>query len=826
MSMAALAIVGAMMSSCAEEIEVAQPANTGNTVMVKTTVSLDENGSTRALTEAGVKTFSVGEQIAVIYKNSSNQTVKVESVELKAEDIDNSDAHKATFSVPLTNPKPGGDVRYVYPASRAATTVATDAAVDNDATINYAALANQDGTFASLASNLDLATFDGNLTESGTLPATASLANPLTIGKFTISSGDADVTGDMRGLNISDGTNTYAVTTTTALSTFYVAMQPVSSTQTVAVNATTDGTFHYTKSVTGKTLAASKIYDIAVTINNTPGANLSAVTADYIAQDGEELTGTLNATNYPVKISIAAGATVTLNGVNISGIHADDNDALKHAGITCLGDATIILADGSTNTVKGFYHYFPGVIVPSEHTLTINGGTTGTGKLIASSNGAGAGIGGGSCAGIDCGNIVIQGGVIEATGGSYSAGIGSGHDTTCGDITISGSANVTAHGGDQGAGIGTGDGGSTRASRCGKITISTTGTVIATGGTDGTDEGAGIGSGSWGHCGDIEISKGEITATGGTNAAGIGDGRNAICGTITITTGITKVTAIKGDGAPYGIGLGNSGHQCGAITFGTATVYTGSDWTPSSMVSGSYGGLNLAISTTTSADDTWTLSYNAHSVTNAVPGDLGKLIGADGKIYINQSQVSAAGTTAVAVIAYVGDAGSADASSPTYKGLALALTDANGGNKTKWCTQEREPFAPFESCLTTHYDSDSDAENDMAGIDNTNYLIDHAPTGHTHVPASAARNYNSGTHPTGTSAWFLPSDGQWAKMVNAAGGDQNLKTNASLQPVYYWSSTECETYGAWHFNFTGNGRWINTLSDKHQEYYVRAALAF
>ena len=825
MSMAALAIVGAMMSSCAEEIEVAQPANTGNTVMVKTTVSLDENGSTRALTEAGVKTFSVGEQIAVIYKNSSNQTVKVESVELKAEDIDNSDAHKATFSVPLTNPKPGGDVRYVYPASRAATTVATDAAVDNDATINYAALANQDGTFASLASNLDLATFDGNLTGSGTLPATASLANPLTIGKFTISSGDADVTGDMIGLNISDGTNTYAVTTTTALSTFYVAMQPVSSTQTVAVNAT-DGTFHYTKSVTGKTLAASKIYDIAVTINNTPGANLSAVTADYIAQDGEELTGTLDATNYPVKISIAAGATVTLNGVNISGIHADDNDALKHAGITCLGDATIILADGSTNTVKGFYHYFPGVIVPSEHTLTINGGTTGTGKLIASSNGAGAGIGGGIGTGLDCGNIVIQGGIIEATGGSYCAGIGSGHDSTCGDITISGSANVTAHGGYQGAGIGTGDGGETRASRCGKITISTTGTVIATGGTDGTDEGAGIGSGSWGHCGDIEISKGVITATGGKNAAGIGDGGNAICGTITITTGITKVTAIKGDGAPYGIGLGNSGHQCGAITFGTATVYTGSDWTPSPMVSGSYGGLNLVISTTTSADDTWTLSYNAHSVTNAVPGDLGKLIGADGKIYATMAQASAAGTTAIAVITYVGDAGSADASSTTYKGLALALTDANDGNKTIWCTQDHQGYTSWEYCLTTHYDDITAAEGDMAGIDNTNYLIDHAPTGHIHVSASAARNYNNGTHPTGTSAWFLPSDGQWAKMVSAAGGYQNLKTNASLQSVQlvrYWTSTEWISGFVWLFNFTSN---TNPCTVKDQECYVRSALAF
>ena len=833
LSMATLAIVGAMMSSCAEELEVAQPANTDKTVMVKTTVSLGENAATRALTEAGEKTFAAGDQIAVIYKNTDDQTVKAVSVALTTADINATDAHNATFSVSLTNPKPGEPVRYIYPASRAVDNVSATTP-DNDATINYAALANQDGTFASLASNLDLATFDGNLTESGTLPATASLANPLTIGKFTISSGDADVTGDMIGLNISDGTNTYAVTTTTALSTFYVAMQPVSSTQTVAVNAT-DGTFHYTKSVTGKTLAASKIYDIAVTINNTPGANLSAVTADYIAQDGEELTGTLDATNYPVKISIAAGATVTLNGVNISGIHADDNDALKHAGITCLGDATIILADGSTNTVKGFYHYFPGVIVPSEHTLTINGGTTGTGKLIASSNGAGAGIGGGSCAGIDCGNIVIQGGIIEATGGSYSAGIGSGHDTTCGDITISGSANVTAHGGDQGAGIGTGDGGGTRASRCGKITISTTGTVIATGGTDGTDEGAGIGSGSWGHCGDIEISKGVITATGGKNAAGIGDGINAICGTITITTGITKVTAIKGDGAPYGIGLGNSEHQCGAITFGTATVYTGSDWTPSPMVSGSYGGLNLAISTTTSADDTWTLSYNAHSVTNAVPGDLGKLIGADGKIYATMAQASAAGTTAVAMIAYVGS----ETGSATYNhGLAIALTDAT----TSYCVWAgANESAGVSSSVTM-----TDHKNFLNGIADTETLVTKYGAGYA---AYIAKNYGVAA-PTGTSGWFLPSSGQWLKFFEAAGVDvanwtswnwapapqadnwtkiNNLLTavGSSIEQDWYWSSSESNSeYAVGLYFNSSNG--VKLFNDKknYPNDYVRSFLAF
>lgn len=59
--------------------------------------------------------------------------------------------------------------------------------------------------------------------------------------------------------------------------------------------------------------------------------------------------------------------------------------------LNCLGDATIILADGTTNTVKGFHVDYPGIHVPSGKTLTI----TGTGMLRASSKGFGAGIGGG-----------------------------------------------------------------------------------------------------------------------------------------------------------------------------------------------------------------------------------------------------------------------------------------------------------------------------------------------------------------------------------------------------------------------------------------------
>ena len=629
----ALMMMGALISGCAEEVEDLQPA-AGGTVTMKTTISLSEQASTRALTEAGVKTFEVGDQIAVVYEQESG-TAKALSIALTDDDITNG-GKDAAFTVTLSNPKANGKVRYIYPASMVADDVSA-IAPSNDATIKWSNLATQVGTFDKIASDLDLATFDGDMTAQGNLPKTATLANQLTIAKFTIknSDGTSDLTSTITGLTINDGTNNYAITRTAAAGPIYVSMKPIVSTQTISVDAT-DGTNNYTKSVTGNALAASSIYTIMV--KALKKIDLSQITADYPAQNGDILSGTLDVANYPVKISIAAGATVTLNGLTINGTHADD-DAHKHAGITCEGDATIILADGSMNTVRGFHNDYPGIIVAVGKTLTIKGGTLGTGSLNASSNMYGAGIGAGGydntdihCGNIEilsgnitatggndgagigggrkctCGNVTISGGTIVATGGYYGAGIGSGYMGTCGNITISGGT-ITATGGYDGAGIGVGDWGS-----CGNITISGD-NITATGGNYGAgigsgykgscgnitiisgenitatggNYGAGIGSGDWGTCSNITISGGFITASGGNYGAGIGGGRGSNsdsnvgkCGNIIITTGVTKVEATKGSKVQYSIGKGLWA-DCGTVTIGCTL---NSDGTPNGGTTG------------------------------------------------------------------------------------------------------------------------------------------------------------------------------------------------------------------------------------------------
>ena len=272
------------------------------------------------------------------------------------------------------------------------------------------------------------------------------------------------------------------------------------------------------RSVTGITFNTTQSGGVGANGDNTTGYDLnSGAGGDYIymhvatnkipitltaeseevqLEDGDILNGTGGA---DTRVTIAAGATVTLAGVTITDI-PDDNDH-QWAGIGCLGDAVIILADGTTNTVKGGRRY-PSIHVPVGQTLTLEGG----GTLNASGSHA-AGLGSGYY--VSCGNINIAGGIVNATGDDGAAGIGSGY---------------------------------------------TTGNIIG-----------GIYSDS--NCGNITISGGTVTATGGNNAAGIGGGmiRNNF-GTITITNGVTRVTAIKGEDNNYSIGPGRHG------TFGTIII--------------------------------------------------------------------------------------------------------------------------------------------------------------------------------------------------------------------------------------------------------------
>jgi hypothetical protein len=157
-----------------------------------------------------------------------------------------------------------------------------------------------------------------------------------------------------------------------------------------SLTLTVDGT---SVSLGSHTLTAGKIY-------NQKCANINA-TSPMIGENEKWLVyGTGESSGW--RLSVAAGATVTLSNVNLS-----------DASIVCMGNNTIILADGTTNSVTDAGHIGGPAIIymgSAGTTLTI----TGTGTL-------------------------------NVTGGYDNPAIGPmGLYESCGDITIANTVHLTA----------------------------------------------------------------------------------------------------------------------------------------------------------------------------------------------------------------------------------------------------------------------------------------------------------------------------------------------------------------------------------------------
>jgi hypothetical protein len=243
LSMAALALVGAMMTGCSNDDNYQQPENKNNVVTLTTTIGLDDGGTTRALTATGVKTFAAGDQIAVIYTKNGGTVTKAVSEALPA----GSYGANATFTVTLDNPDKTQNVTYIYPAAMAGSTG-----------VDYTKLNSQSsGTLTDLGSKYDLATNSGAW-NGDNLP-TLTLENQLAILAITLKN-STDITSNITDMTISDGTNTYAVSRSAAAGPIYVAIQPVAS-QNIEVTAT-DGTNGYVKTLASKTYAANNGYNV------------------------------------------------------------------------------------------------------------------------------------------------------------------------------------------------------------------------------------------------------------------------------------------------------------------------------------------------------------------------------------------------------------------------------------------------------------------------------------------------------------------------------------------------------------------------------------
>lgn len=245
-------------------------------------------------------------------------------------------------------------------------------------------------------------------------------------------------------------------------------------------------------------IATSDSEKLDVSKLNTEKTSFGVVYSDYIVINednvndfnGKTLTGTT--TN---GIYISNGVTVDLTIENLNITKSEDISSCISVGY----GATLNLTVKGENNLKATGWGSAGIEVmgQTKATLRITSASTGTltavggygSKQFASYGGAG--IGGmaritSDITNIYVGDIIIEGGTVNAVGGYQAAGIG-------GTIGKSG-ANITITGG----------------------------TVNATGGSYG----AGIGGGFSGNVDSITISGGTVTANAGEKAAAIGAGRD------------------------------------------------------------------------------------------------------------------------------------------------------------------------------------------------------------------------------------------------------------------------------------------------------------
>ena len=278
----------------------------------------------------------------------------------------------------------------------------------------------------------------------------------------------------------------------------------------------------------------------------TPGTHYTVV----MTKDGETATEVNAAGNYTmtftgldpytgskvINFTVGDGITVTSGTTTFADgmIYKVTEDVTVSERITVSGSVKLILGEGTTLTAS------KGIEVSTGKQLTIEG----TGKLVSTgtktdNNNGTSGIGG-----YEYGDITINGGTVEATGGYRGAGIGgSSNSNFGGTITINGGI-VTAQGGTEAAGIGGGSG-------------------VWWGG-------------AYGRCGAIVINGGQVTAKGGTSAPGIGPGyddANNTSGSLTMSwTNATDFISVTGESSGSYCGFSN---RLGSISLAKDFVIPG-----------------------------------------------------------------------------------------------------------------------------------------------------------------------------------------------------------------------------------------------------------
>ena len=209
---------------------------------------------------------------------------------------------------------------------------------------------------------------------------------------------------------------------------------------------------------------------------------------------------------------------------------------------------------------------------------------------------------------------------------------------------------------------------------------------------------------------------------------------------------------------------------------------------------GSKAALNITNATLTGKvyNVTKTQAAAAKTLAEVTAGDIGKIVGKDGKIYDTKADAEAVATgNAVAMIAYFGTA------SDCTHGLAIALADESGEK---------------------NYGSAGTACSGKAAVTGGTWrLPSEKDWQYMFIGCGSSESYSAPTHAMSKSYSGLAS-----KLTTAQG--------AALQPDFYWSSTEVEagSNDVWGVVFDGSNATFYTEDKTYATtvHKVRACLAF
>lgn len=313
-------------------------------------------------------------------------------------------------------------------------------------------------------------------------------------------------------------------------------------------------------------------------------------------------------------------------------------------------------------------------------------------------------------------------------------------------------------------------------------------------------------------------------------------------------------TAADGSGTDY---------AAGATYSANADVTLYAQWTPTYTATFADGNDNTGWTIAPTSDvegATVTVSYSGENKVKSVTVQkrvavghelssvsVGEIICSDGLAYAAADRnYLPTGVTASGMVVYLGAAGSVETGNSTYRGMAISLVDAPqvagtniGATTGPWA--DGDVAATDVDGIVNVGGSYSNAVAELKGIANTAYMMVWWPNAHKFAH-NRAHNY-AVAKPSGTSDWFEPTLGQWARMMDSFGGSfvsgtydtksatavSNLNTaltnagGTALSADLYWLSTEINNSEAAYFSASGGQFGYHGKDTSHR---VRAFFAF